>query len=34
MMRKPQPRWVKRATIVNLTLVVLLDLFILWNSLR
>ena len=34
MMREPQPWWVKRTTIVNLTLVVVLGLFILWSSLR
>ena len=33
-MREPQPWWVKRTTIVNLTLVVVLGLFILWSSLR
>jgi hypothetical protein len=34
MMREPQPWWLKRTTIVNLTLVVLLSLFIFWSSLR
>jgi hypothetical protein len=34
MMREPQPWWVKRTTIVNLTLVAILSLFILWISLR
>ena len=34
MMREPQPWWVKRTTIVNLTLVVLIGVFIRWTSLR
>jgi hypothetical protein len=34
MMREGQPWWVKRTTIVNLTLVAFVILFILWTSLR
>ena len=34
MVREPQPWWAKRTTIVNLTLVVLIGVFILWTSLR
>jgi hypothetical protein len=34
MTRKPQPWWVKRTAIVNLTLVVIIGLFIVWTALR
>jgi hypothetical protein len=34
MMREPQPWWVKRTTVVNLTLVILIGLFIVWMSVR
>jgi len=34
MMREPHPWWVKRTTTVNLTLVVLIGVFILWTFLR
>ena len=34
MTREPQPWWMKRTTIVNVTLVVLIGLFIVWTALR
>jgi hypothetical protein len=34
MLREPRPWWVKRTTIVNLTLIVLISLFILWTAFR
>jgi hypothetical protein len=33
MMREPRPWWVTRTTVVNVTLLILVGLFIVWTSL-